>query len=50
MDPNFEALVAAECQRLDDVLKLLERFLRPGRKSDGSIQLPALHDSCGGEE
>jgi len=40
MDTTLEALLDAEAQRMDEVLKLLERFLRPARSSDGLIELP----------
>lgn len=41
MDTTLEALLDAEAQRMDEVLRLLKRFLAPVRSRDGLIETPS---------
>jgi hypothetical protein len=50
MDFNFDKLMAAEGKRMDEVLSQLERLLRPRRRSDANIELPAVTEPRQQEE
>lgn len=50
MDTTLESLLDTEAQRMDEVLQLLQPFLRPARKSDGFIELPGSKNGRGTEE